>query len=312
MSYSNLQANAESIAQYLGLDKNERALTVLPSYYSYGLSVINSHLHVGASLVVRDVSVITPAFAEAIRSHNVTSIAGVPYTYQMLWRTGFQKQEFPTLRTLTQAGGRLDDKMLLSFAQLATERGWRFFSMYGQTEATARISYVPPDRLVEKVGSIGVAIPGGELQIDPQNSELIYAGPNVMLGYASCCEDLTLGDEQQGKLRTGDIARQDAEGYYYITGRIKRFVKLAGNRIGLDEIERQLQRKLALPIMAAGRDERLVLWIEAGNNTFIEQARQLLTQQFGIHHSLCRLKLVDTLPRLPSGKNDYSAMKSDF
>jgi long-chain acyl-CoA synthetase len=308
LSYSNLQTNAESISQYLALESSDRALTVLPPHYSYGLSVINSHLEAGASLVLRDVSVVTPLFAELIREHEVTSISGVPYIYQMLWRTGFQKLEFPTLRSMTQAGGRLDDKVLLLFTHLATERGWRFFTMYGQTEATARISYVPPDRLFEKLGSIGIPIPGGHLHIDAENSELIYAGANVMLGYASCRDDLMRADEQKGILRTGDIARQDAEGFFYITGRLKRFIKLAGNRIGLDEIEQQLQEKLAIPVMAAGRDELLVIWVEANDDNLIDLARQWLTQQFGIHHSFCCLARVDNLPLLISGKKDYTAM----
>lgn len=311
ISYENLQANAESIVHYLGLTAGERALTVLPPHYSYGLSVINSHLQAGASLVLRDVSVVTPAFAETLRNHAVTSISGVPYIYQMLWRTGFQKQDFPALRTLTQAGGHLDDKLTGSFASLASDRGWRFFVMYGQTEATARISYVPPERLAEKTGSIGVAIPGGQLRLDPQNSELIYTGPNVMLGYATCRQDLALGDELHGVLRTGDLARQDAEGFFYITGRLKRFIKLAGNRIGLDDLEHRLQSTLALPVMAAGRDERLVVWIEAADDMQIEETRQCLARQFGIHHSLYRLRRVTCLPLLDSGKKDYSALLAD-
>lgn len=311
LSYGNLQANAESIAQYLGLTADERALTVLPPHYSYGLSVIHSHLHAGASLVLRDVSVLTPAFADTIRTCGVTSISGVPYIYQMLWRTAFHKQDLPSLRTLTQAGGRLDDKLTRAWAQVAGERGWRFFSMYGQTEATARISHVPPQRLADKIGSIGIAIPGGRLEIDPHNSELIYTGPNVMLGYATCREDLALGDEQHGVLRTGDVARQDEDGFFYITGRLKRFIKLAGNRIGLDEVEHQLQQEVALPVMAAGRDERLVLWLEATDEGLVDQTRQWLARRFGIHHSLCQIRLVDSLPLLGSGKKDYSAMLAD-
>ena len=311
LSYANLQANAASIAQYLELSSDDRALTVLPAHYSYGLSVINSHLLTGASLVLRDVSVLTPAFAETIRSNEVTSLAGVPSVYQMLWRTGFQKQEFPSLRTLTQAGGRLDEKLTAAFSQLAHDRGWRFFVMYGQTEATARISYVPPGRLPEKIGSIGIPIPGGQLQIDPDNSELIYSGPNVMLGYATCQDDLARGDDQLGVLRTGDVARQDNEGFFYITGRLKRFVKLAGNRIGLDEVEQQLEHKLSVPCMAAGRDERMVVWLEGTDDALINQTKQWLASQFGIHHSLCRFRLVESLPMLSSGKKDYSALLAD-
>jgi acyl-CoA synthetase (AMP-forming)/AMP-acid ligase II len=311
LSYSNLQCNAESIAQYLGLTSDERALTILPFHYSYGLSIVNSHLHAGSCLVLREVSVLTPAFGETIRAHAVTSISGVPYIYQMLWRTGFNKQDFPSLRTLTQAGGRLDDKLTTAFARLADERRWRFFVMYGQTEATARISYVPPDRLLEKIGSVGIAIPGGQLHIDPENAELLYSGPNVMLGYATCREDLARGDEQNGLLRTGDLARQDDEGFFYITGRLKRFVKLAGNRIGLDEVEQQLQHQLGLHAMVSGRDERLVVWIETTDEASIEQVRQWLANQFGIHHSMCRFRQVESLPKLSSGKNDYSALLAD-
>lgn len=311
LSYGNLQANATAIAQYLGLTPDERALTMLPPHYSYGLSVINSHLHAGASLVLQNVSVLSPAFAETIRAQAVTSLSGVPTIYQMLWRTGFSKQDFPSLRTLTQAGGRLDDKLIRAFAQLADARGWRFFVMYGQTEATARISYVPPHQLAEKIGSIGIAIPGGQLYIDPANSELIYTGPNVMLGYANCRGDLTLGDTQRGLLRTGDVAQQDEDGFFYITGRLKRFVKLAGNRIGLDEVEQHLQNKLELPVMVAGRDERLVIWLETMDETLLETTRQWLTSQFGIHHSLCRFRLVPFLPILSNGKKNYSALMAD-
>lgn len=311
LSYGNLQANATAIAQYLNLTPDERALTLLPPHYSYGLSVINSHLQAGASLALREVSVLSPAFAEAIRAQAVTSLAGVPSLYQMLWRTGFSKQDFPSLRTLTQAGGRLDDKLTRAFAQLADERDWRFFVMYGQTEATARISYLPPHRLAEKIGSIGVAIPGGQLHIDPANAELIYTGPNVMLGYATSRADLALGDEQHGLLRTGDMAQQDDEGFFYITGRLKRFVKLAGNRIGLDEVEQQLQNKLGLPVMASGRDERLVVWLEATDEALLDTTKQWLTSQFGIHHSLCRFRLVPFLPILSNGKKNYSALMAD-
>ena len=311
LSYANLQANAASIAAYLNIRPQDRALTVLPPYYSYGLSVINSHLQAGACLVLRDVSVLAPAFAQSIREHQVTSLSGVPFTYQMLWRSGFPKQDFPSLHTLTQAGGRLADKLLISFGELARERNWRFFVMYGQTEATARISYVPPQYMLEKIGAIGIAIPGGQLSLAPENSELIYHGPNVMLGYAAGRDDLRLGDEQHGLLRTGDIAHQDADGYFYITGRLKRFVKLAGHRIGLDELEQHLQHRLALPVMAAGQDERLVVWIESGDETLLDAARQWLASQFGIHHSLCRFRLVESLPVLPSGKKNYQALLAD-
>jgi long-chain acyl-CoA synthetase len=311
LSYAALQANAASIAAYMELGPGERALTVLPPYYSYGLSVINSHLTAGATVVLRDVSVISPEFLETIRRHEVTSLSGVPYIYQMLFRTGFQKQQAPSLRKLTQAGGRLDDRLTRLFGELATERNWKFYVMYGQTEATARISYVPPSRLLDKIGSIGISIPGGGLSLDPENGELVYRGTNVMMGYALEREHLALDDELRGELRTGDVGRQDEDGYFYVTGRLKRFVKLAGNRIGLDEVESMLQATLEMPVAVGGRDERMVIWLETTASGAEEQVKRLIADTYGVHHSLCRLRTVEHLPLLASGKKDYVALMAD-
>jgi acyl-CoA synthetase (AMP-forming)/AMP-acid ligase II len=311
LSRDNLAANARSIARYLQLAPGDRALTVLPPYYSYGLSVINSHLQAGATVVLRDVSVLTPAFVEVVRQHAVTSLSGVPYTYQMLVRTGLLKADFPSLNTLTQAGGRLDERLTAQLAFLASEKGWRFFVMYGQTEATARISYVPSERLLEKIGSIGVPIPDGHLEVDSASSELVYRGPNVMLGYAWSRDDLALGDVQNGVLRTGDLAARDDEGFFRIIGRLSRFVKLAGNRIGLDEVEQQLLSQFGIPAMVGGRDERLVVWLEGASEEALGSARAWLTAQYGLHHSLFRLRAVEGLPLLGSGKRDYQALQVD-
>ncbi|MFC4930060.1 AMP-binding protein [Massilia sp. GCM10023247] len=311
LSYEALQENASSIAGYLGIGASDRALTVLPPYYSYGLSVINSHLTCRAVLVLRDVSVMSPDFVSVIRRHEVSSIAGVPYVYQMLYRTGFHNQDLPSLRTLTQAGGRLDDRLTQAFGKIALERSWKFFVMYGQTEATARISYVPPERLLEKVGSIGVAIPNGQLMLDPGSGEIVYHGPNVMMGYALERADLALADELGGILRTGDLGRQDDEGFFYVTGRLKRFVKLAGNRIGLDEVEALLQKELQIPVSVGGRDERLIICLETEDPALPDTAKQLVATRYGIHHSLCRLRTVERLPLLPTGKKDYTALMAD-
>lgn len=311
LSYRALQANADSIAEYLCLSPCERALTMLPPSYSYGLSIINSHLNAGACLVLRSTSVLSPDFAKVIQEQEVTSISGVPYIYQMLYRTGFQKQSFPSLRSLTQAGGRMDDRLINVFAQLAVEKGWKFYVMYGQTEAAPRISFVPPERLLDKVGSIGIAIPGGKLYVDPLDDELVYEGPNVMLGYAESRVDLSHPDELKGVLRTGDLARVDGDGYFYVTGRKKRFVKLAGNRVGLDEVEQKLQSALHVPASVGGRDERMVIWLEGKNDNLAETAKLLLAEQYGMHHSMFRIRVVEKLALLPTGKKDYAALMED-
>lgn len=310
LSYSALQENASSIAVYLGLNKAERPITTLPMHYSYGLSVINSHLAVGATLVLNTDSVISRSFLERLKIQGVTSLSGVPYTYQMLWRTGFFNQELPHLRTLTQAGGRLDEKLLRLLSGYASTTGRRFFVMYGQTEACARISYVPPDCLNKKIGSIGVPIPGGKLEVEAETGELIYYGSNVMLGYAECRSDLALGDENQGCLRTGDLGWVDDDGFYYVTGRIKRFIKISGNRIGLDEVENALQVELGMPIAVGGSDDSLIVWVENSNVEVPKFVREYLRKHYSIHPTMCVIKLMQKLPLLPTGKKNYSALLS--
>ncbi|MFT7721741.1 MAG: AMP-binding protein [Roseateles sp.] len=310
LSREALQANAASISDYLALSPDERAITSLPMNYSYGLSIINSHLLTGGTLVLNNDRVISREFLQRLQVQRVTSLAGVPYVYQMLLRTGFFKQPVPSLRTLTQAGGKLDDRMTRLVAEAAEAIGLRFFVMYGQTEACARISYVPPERLSEKIGSIGIAIPGGTLSVAPDSGELIYEGPNVMLGYAERPADLALGDELGGRLATGDLGHADADGFFYVTGRLKRFVKIGGNRIGLDEVEQALQGYLHAPVSVGGKDDGLVVWIESDSAVMIETARTYLRSHFTIHHSMVKIKLVDDLPLLPTGKKDYSPLLS--
>lgn len=205
----------------------------------------------------------------------------------------------------------MDDRLINVFGQLAVEKGWKFYLMYGQTEAAPRISFVPPDRLLDKVGSIGIAIPGGKLYVDPLDGELVYEGPNVMLGYAESRLDLARPDELQGVLRTGDLARVDGDGYFYVTGRKKRFVKLAGNRVGLDEVEQKIQSALNVSTSVGGRDERMVIWLEGKDDQLAEAVKLLLAEQYGIHHSMFRIRVVQELPMLQTGKKDYAALMGD-
>jgi len=308
LSRTALQANAASIVSYLGLGVQERAITSLPMHYSFGLSVINSHLLAGATLVLNSNSVFSREFLQRLREQHVTSLAGVPYHYQMLYRTDFFKQELHSLRTLTQAGGRLDEKLTRLVAEYAQASGRRFYVMYGQTEACARISYVPPEQLASKIGSIGVPIPGGMLEVDADSGELIYRGPNVMMGYAEQRADLARSDDCQGRLPTGDLGQVDEDGFFYITGRIKRFIKVSGNRIGLDEVEQALQTLLQVPLAVGGKDDRMVVWLEGHNIALLDQVREFVRKKYAIHPTMTRLRLVEQLPLLPSGKKDYGPL----
>lgn len=228
LSYDNIRSNAESIAEYLNITVDERPVTSLPMYYSYGLSVINSHLLKGATILLTDKPVIQKEFWTFVKEQRATSIAGVPYTYEMLKRLRIFRMDLPELKTMTQAGGKLNADLAKEYMEQAAASGKKFIVMYGQTEATARMSYLPFDRALEKYSSIGIAIPGGsfslidergdEIEDVNKDGELVYTGANVSLGYAECREDLAKGDENSGVLYTGDIARRDEDGFYYITG----------------------------------------------------------------------------------------------
>ena len=252
-SYENVQANAASIAQYLELDETERPITTLRMNYTYGLSIINSHVLVGAEMLLTNYTLWEKEFWDFFQEAGATSFGGVPYTYEMLKKLRFFRMKLPTLRTMTQAGGKLLPELHREFAEYAQKEGKKFIVMYGQTEATARMAYLPAERSLEKYGSMGIAIPGGRfslIDVDGQEiqepevvGELVYEGPNVTLGYAETQEDLIKGDERHGRLVTGDMAKRDADGFYYIVGRKKRFLKIYGNRVNLDETERMVKNR---------------------------------------------------------------------
>ena len=306
LSLANLEANAGSIAQYLQLTPEDRPITSLPMTYSYGLSVINSHLSAGSTIVFMEDGVLRRTFWDAIDRYGCTSFAGVPYTYQLLLQAGLLKTRGSSLKQLTQAGGRLDERHVQQMLGLADVRGWKFFVMYGQTEATARISYVPFEHLRHKLGSVGVAIPNGSLTTDEQTGELIYSGPNVMLGYAECREDLTKGDELHGILRTGDLARLDADGYVYITGRLKRFLKLFGKRFNLDDMERVISRDFGSPVACFGNDDLLQIAVQDCANP--DDVREIACKMFELPRTAVIVLVVGDLPRTLNGKLDYQSL----
>lgn len=303
LSHENLQANAESIARYLGISPADRAITTLPMQYCYGLSVINSHLLCGASLILTQLSVTDPQFWQLFTDQRATSFAAVPYTFELLDRVGFERKPLPHLRYVTQAGGRLAPDRVRHYAQLGQRDGWELFVMYGQTEATARMAYLPPHLAAEHPQCIGVPIPGGSFRLDPQTSELIYSGENVMLGYATTPGDLALGRAVH-ELHTGDIARRTPDGLYEIVGRKARFAKCFGLRIDLDRVELAL-RERGLDAYCAGVDE-LIVGVTGTPDT--GRVGRLAARAAGPPVHAVRVYPLATVPRLASGKPDYQSI----
>lgn len=317
LSAKNVLSNAESIAEYLSIDENERPITTLPSYYSYGVSVINSHLIKGATILLTEGTVAQREFWNFLKEQQATSIAGVPYTYEMLRMLRFMRMDLPYLKTMTQAGGKLNKDIAKQYIEFAQEKDKRFFVMYGQTEATARMSYLPLEHALDKYASIGIAIPGGKFSLMDVNGnvieesdvdgELIYEGPNVSLGYAECRADLAKGDENHGVLHTGDVARRDADGYYYITGRMKRFVKVWGNRCNLDATE-QLVKAITTSCACVGVDDKITIFVT--QEGLEESIIKLLVEKTGFNNRAFEVRVIDAIPVKSSGKIDYQVMQA--
>lgn len=315
LSYTNIQANAESIAEYLNISENDRPITALPMSYTYGLSVINSHLIKGATLLLTDKSIAQKEFWTFFRIQKATSMAGVPYSYEMLKRLRFFSMDLPDLKTLTQAGGKLSPELVKEFVEDAKKKGRKFFVMYGQTEATARMSYLPFEKAKEKFKSVGIAIPGGDFTLINEqghiiesfdtDGELIYSGKNVSMGYAECREDLAKSDENGGVLHTGDIARRDSDGFYYITGRLKRFIKIYGNRVNLDESE-QIVKTITPACACVGKDDKMIVYVT--DKTICSQVRTLLSEKTGLNNLAFEVRYIAEIPKNSSGKVQYTEL----
>lgn len=320
-SYQNIRANTTSIVEYLGLTADERPITTLPMNYTYGASILNSHLDVGAAVLVTDKGIAQRDFWTFFKAAGATSFGGVPYTYEMLDRMRFLRMDLPSLRTMTQAGGKLQPELHRKFGEWCQEKGKRFIVMYGSCEATARMAYLPWDRSLDKVGAMGVAIPGGRFELIAADGsaitqphvtgELRYYGPNVTLGYALCGADLKKGDERSGVLETGDMAQVDEEGFYTIVGRKKRFLKLFGNRVNLDELERMLKTQWPdADVACGGTDDHL--WVFATEESVLPAMRAFLAEKTRQNPAAFHGKALAQIPKNDAGKTQYRELEKYY
>lgn len=315
-SYGNLESNLAAIINYLGIKKSDRPITSLPMNYSYGLSVLSSHLSRGCGILLTNKTLIDKEFWVLLRNGQCTIFAGVPYSYEILKKLRFDKLNLPkSMRVMTVAGGKLSVELTKEFLALCAEKNINFIVMYGQTEATARMSWLPPEHAFNKVGSIGLPIPGGTFSIIDENGktidevgkvgELNYYGANVTLGYAECRADLSLGDENFGCLQTGDLAYRDSEGFYYIVGRKNRVIKLFGNRINLDEIEK-LVFNMGYSCVCTGSDENCKIYTTNKNNH--KDIKTKLAYLTNLNPVAFDIKHINAIPRNEAGKVIYAAL----
>ena len=261
ISYDNIKSNTLSIIEYLEIRKNDISITMLPMSYTYGLSVINTHLYTGATIVVTNKKVVRRDFWNLVNRNKVSSIVGVPFTYEAIQRIALNQIENSAIRVMTQAGGKLPEDLQIFYGEFASKNDIKFYIMYGQTEATARISYLPYEQVLKKIGSAGKAIPNGNISISNEG-EIIYKGKNVCMGYAADYTDLCLGDKFNGILKTGDTGYIDEDGFLYVTGRLNNISKLHGKRINLDELEHYLYKKFFVQFICIVKKDKIYIQFE--------------------------------------------------
>lgn len=314
-SWDNLRFNASAIAGYLEIAPSDRTITCLPLQYTYGLSILHANLLRGAAMVVTQSGFMDAEFWDLFEAENVTSFHGVPNTYDMLRRIELFEDDFPSLRCLSQAGGRLSRELQEYYARYAEAHGKRFVIMYGQSEATAAITWLPPQDALQRLGSVGIVVPGGSISLlDEQGNaatgvpgELCYQGPNVAMGYAQRGEDLSLGDEWHGVLRTGDIAEIDGDGYVTITGRLKRFIKMVGHRVSLDEIDRMIMDELNILSASVGTDDHLTVFVT--DEQYRDIVASFIREKISAARAGFRVAVIPELPRNEAGKILYSELQ---
>ncbi len=317
-SYENLEAQAKNISTFFELNGTERPMVDLPINYTMGLSVLNSHLYAGATLLMTSMNPLNPKYWEFLKVNQATSLTNVPYYYEILKKLRFFRMNLPSLRVISQGGGRLSDELYRECAEYAHNTGRKFIPTYGQTEGSARMAYLPPEFAREKCGSIGKAIPNGKLYVVDENGneittpgvigEMVYEGPNVTLGYAQCGEDLILGDERDGILYTGDMVKRDEDGFFYIVGRKKRFLKLWGYRVGLDECENMIKSQFEVECACVGDDTCMRIYVTT--EQFHEEIKHYIAEKTNINSASFRVEYIEKLPRNEAGKILYSRLEN--
>lgn len=317
--YANIEAAALNISTFFELTDKDRPLMVLPLYYTMGLSMVFSHFYVGATVLITNLSMTDRNFWRFMKEEHATSFTGVPYSFEILNLMRFFRMDLPDLTLLTQGGGRMPKELNLKFAEFCRDNGKKWIATYGQSECTARMAWLPPKWAIEKVGSIGMAVPNAELSLIDMDGnpittpntegEMCYRGKNVTMGYARKREDLLLGDERHGFIRTGDLAYFDKDGCYYIVGRMGRFLKLFGMRVGLDECERIVKGKFpGLACACVGTDEKMIVYLTDEN--YKMQVKDELVSRLKLVASSFEIRIINEIPKNEAGKTLYAKLEN--
>lgn len=307
LSYANMASNTSAIIESLDMDSSVCAIGHLPLSYSFGLSVLNTTMAVGGRLLLTEDGMMSPAFWARARAQEANLFPGVPYHFEMLMRLSLEGLKVPSLRTLLQAGGKMQLDLTRKLLDAVLARQGELYIMYGQTEAGPRISSFALHKHPEKIGTSGHTLSGGRIEI--VDGEIVYRGPNVMMGYAITREDLAKGDGMNGRLPTGDMGALDADGYVTVEGRQKRIAKLFGQRVALDDLEK-FTAALA-PVVAIEADQRILLVTTASEESLRERIKAIIMSETGLPPTWFDVRSVSDFPHKANGKIDYQRLRAE-
>lgn len=314
-SYKNLDANAFSVATSFELKEDEVAMISLPINFTQGLSTVTSNLYVGGTILVTTATLMQKEFWNLLKDKKATSFTGVPYSYDILHRLRFTSMDLPHLRIINQGGGRLTDERFNELAKYALKNNKKFIATYGSTETTSRMAFLKPELAINKCGSIGNAMINGRIAIMDDDKpvqkvgdigEIVYYGSNVTLGYAENKFDLSKSDERQGVYRTGDMAYFDDNNCIFIVGRQKRFLKLFGYRIGLDETERMLKMVYGPEFACVGTDKKMIIYTTYEGKE--QEIIKFMQEKTNINAIAFCVRVINEIPKNTTGKTQYNKL----
>lgn len=319
-SLKNVKSNTKSIIKYQNLKSDDSSITTLPLSYTFGMSCINTLLSVGAKIIISNNSILQKEFWAEYKKHKITIINGVPFTYNVLDKLRFFSRP-NNIKIFTQAGGKLSDELQIKISDFCKKNNSKFFVMYGQAEATTRISYLPNNYNLKKIGSVGIPIDGGQIKIKNDKLKIIkkknivgnifYNGPNVCMGYSYAKKDLKKGYEWTKGINTGDVGKFDEDNFLYITGRKKRFAKLYGLSINLDDLEKIILNtysNIEIAIITIG--EKIIIFYN--NKKMKTKIIKLLIGKINMNKNVFDFIFLNHISKLYNGKTDYEDLKNRY
>ncbi|REC45323.1 AMP-binding protein [Chryseobacterium pennipullorum] len=310
LSDENLYQNAISILQYMPILESDVVPLNVPINFVYGFSIFTTNCMRAGRIVCSDKDIMQKAFWDEMEEYGYSTLGGVPYLYENLNRIGFFRKDSPSIRYFTHTGGVINAELRKTIFSYCHEFGKDFFAQYGQTEAGGRMAYLTTDGLLEEETSIGTPVKGGNFSIDPDTDELLFSHSSIFGGYANTLADLATY-EQSSVLHTGDTARKGPNGIYYITGRIKRIMKLFGIRLNLDEVEFILKNELkGNTFVCLNSNDKKIVVLYDNPDVDPQVITETIKNKLRINPQYVRTERIESFPLSQNGKINYPLLQN--